>query len=90
MAATDIERVIVDTGADVAGSLRDVVEQINIVTAVLRRRIVALETETAALRARLGDEAPEVTGSRVLNPALASLLSELDGIGLVIDSTTAT
>lgn len=89
MAATDIERVIADTGADVAGSLRDVVDQINLVTAVLRRRIVALETETAALRARLGDAAPEITGSRVFNPALESLLSELDGIGLVVDSTTA-
>lgn len=87
MAATDIERVIADTGADVAGSLRDAVDQINIVTAVLRRRIVALETETAALRARLGDDVPEITGSRVLNPALASLLSAFDG-KLWIDSSS--
>jgi len=93
MASSDLERVIADGGGDTAQVLRDVVNQVNLVTAVLRRRIVALEKAEAALTerldARIGTAAPEITGSRALNPALESLLSELDGIGLVVDSTTA-
>ena len=93
MASSDLERVIADGGPDVAHVLRDVVNQVNLVTAVLRRRIVALEKENAALIARLdariGAAAPEITGSRFTGAALQDLLTELDGVGLIQDSTTA-
>lgn len=93
MASSDLERVIADGGGDVALVLRDVVNQVNLVTAVLRRRIVALEKENAALIARLdariGAAAPEITGSRFTGAALQNLLTELDGVGLIQDSTTA-
>jgi hypothetical protein len=93
MASNDLERVIADGGGDTAQVLRDVVNQVNIVAAVLRRRIVALEKADAELAARLdariGAAAPEITGSRFTGAALQNLLTELDGVGLIQDSTTA-
>ena len=93
MASSDLERVIADGGPDVAHVLRDVVNQVNLVTAVLRRRIVALEAENVSMKARLdariGAAAPEITGSRFTGAALQDLLTELDGVGLIQDSTTA-
>ena len=93
MASSDLERVIGDGGPDVAHVLRDVVNQVNLVTAVLRRRIVALEAENVSLKARLdariGTDAPSVTGSRFTGAALQDLLTELAGIGLIEDNTTA-
>ena len=93
MASSDLERVIADSGPDVAHVVRDVVNQVNLVTAVLRRRIVALEAENVSLKARLdariGANAPSVTGSRFTGAALQDLLTELAGIGLIEDNTTA-
>jgi hypothetical protein len=93
MASNDLERVIADGGGDTAQVLRDVVNQVNIVAAVLRRRIAALEAENVSLKARLdariGANAPSVTGSRFTGAALQDLLTELAGIGLIEDNTTA-
>ena len=93
MASSDLERVIADGGPDVAHVLRDVVNQVNLVTAVLRRRIVALEAENVSLKARLdariGTDAPSVTASRFTGAALQDLLTELAVIGLIEDTTTA-
>jgi hypothetical protein len=54
---------------------------------------VALEAENVSLKARLdariGTDAPSVTGSRFTGAALQDLLTELAGIGLIEDNTTA-
>lgn len=93
MASSDLERVIADGGGDVALVLRDVVNQVNLVTAVLRRRIVALEAENVSLKARLdariGADAPEITGSRFTGAAELDLLTKLDALGFIKNSTTA-
>lgn len=93
MASSDLERVIVDTGKDTQGALNDLGVQTNAVTAVLRRRIKALEAGDAALSTRLDDRigaaAPSVTGSKISGAALANLFVVLDAIGLIEDNTTA-
>jgi len=92
MASSDLERVIVDAGKDTQGALNDLGVQTNAVTAVLRRRIKALEAGDTAISARLdgriGTAAPSVTGSKISGAALDSLLTQLAAIGLIEDNTT--
>lgn len=48
-----------------------------------------LSVRTDQLKDSLLSSPPSVTGSRGGNAALASLLTALDGLGLITDSTTA-
>ena len=40
------------------------------------------------VKLQIGESVPEITGERDANPALASLLTALEAMGLIEDSTT--